>query len=244
MLRIVIGSAVCLLAIFGCGFGSPMTTIPQTSEVEVAPGRWLDVSMKHTVYASDYRIPGDNPHSLERSEARRQMSTNTEDSFKHSKLMEATRLSFEWDSKQVAWEGKEIPITLRELDGRLFMIGFNREDLQRQKTRLVFFEMSDDGSSFTQIPPNSFPRKIATQNMWITPNRYARTNEGIVDMLDLVKNFETDSRLFARTFTAKMWYQIETGTELYSMPSTIPQEFLEQYVKLYQPIPLPTVMKE
>jgi hypothetical protein len=200
--------------------------------------------MKHTVYASDYRTPGDNPHSLGRSEAKRQISTNTEDSSNHSKLMEATRLSFEWDSKQVEWEGKEIPITLRELDGRLFMVGFNREELQRQKTRLVFFEMSDDGGGFKQIVPNNFPRKIATQNMWIAPNRFARTNEGVVDLLDLVKKLDTNSRLFARSFTAKMWYQIETGTELHSMPSTISREFLEQYVELYEPIPLPTIIKE
>ena len=216
------------LILTGCGAGSGIRDVSRSREVEIAPNEWLEVRMVDTVYEPD---------------SKKGVSTHWPEQTGRIIDMEETQLSFEWNGKLVVWKGREIPVSLRKWDDRLFMIGFNREELYYQKTRFVFFKMTQDGTGFETIPASDYPREIATQNMWMSPEtRYFGTRSGKMDSWELIRKLQVENRYFRTTLTAQIWYQIETGTEHSDMPS-IPHEFVVQYAEKYNPVPLPTIVK-
>ena len=52
------------LGVTGCGADSGMTTVSSKNEVEIAPGKWLELSAESTVHASDLKPQTKNPHQL------------------------------------------------------------------------------------------------------------------------------------------------------------------------------------
>lgn len=231
---------VFLLILAGC-MGSGFRNVGRNQEVEIAPDEWLSVRMVHTVFEPDLK----DPHKLSPSDLRNPPALPSSGQTERIIDMEETQLMFEWKGKKVIWRGREIPVSLRKHDGRLYMIGFNREELHYQITRLVFFEMSQNGTGFQVMQANDFPREIATQNMWMSSDsRYFGTYDGVGDSWDLVRNLKIEDGYFGTTLTAHIWYQIETGTRHSDMPGCIPQAFTREYSEEYNPIPLPTIVKE
>lgn len=228
-----------------CCDNSGMTRIHDQREIEVSPGKWLSVALEHKVHLSDVDGSIGDPHRLSPSEAIEQLNNPSPGPSEGDAPAEESRLSFEWAGKKVAWQGKEIPVTLREYDGLLFLVGFNREELHHQKLRMVFFGMNENGTGFDRISPGGFPRQIATQNMWMSPgNRYSGTSEGRLDEWKLLRELNFHNRYFASTLTARIWYQIEHNCEEYVANMTIPQEFVLEYAEKYQPVPLPTIVRD
>lgn len=216
-----------------------MVELPKKGEVEISPGRWLSVSRVATVPQADLK-PTKNPHQLTAVDAIKQFADHAAPS---TPGKEKYRLEFEWNGKTVKWEGKEeIPITLREHDGMLYMVAFNREESAQGKSHLVFLKLGSKGTSFETIAPRDFPRQIATQNMWLG-TRFVKTGDVLVDQWEMLRTLNINAPAFGRRFTAQMWYQIETGTELDQM-GDVDQKFLEDYMAKYKPIALPTIIKE
>lgn len=148
--------------------------------------------------------------------------------------------SFEWKGKQVNWSGPEVPITLREHGGLLYMVGFNRVDLDN--CRFVLFKLNDAGDGFIAVEREEFPKQIATQNLWLRPDtRY----QGVPrrDTWKPLRDLDISYKFFGHTFTAKMWNYLETGKQ-YDQQGIAPHSFLRQYVDQYKPIALPTIVKE
>jgi len=159
----------------------------------------------------------------------------------------------EWKGKKVTWPGKtnrdgeaELPITLREHEGNLFMIVLNREDLEAAK--YVFFKISESGRHFVEIPPSAFPKQIATQNMLLDPRtRYAIGNHGKIDEWELIRKLDSENGYFLNTPTEQIWIQLETGKNVKTvmlMDSDSRKRIVREYVTKYKPIPLPTLVKE
>src|SRR6185436_13248140 len=79
----------------------------------------------------------------------------------------------EWKGKKVVWPGKrnqdgesEIPVTLREHEGNLYLIVINREN-GVEGSKYVYFKLGPSGTRFVKIEPSEFPKRIATQNMYL-----------------------------------------------------------------------------
>lgn len=238
----------CIIQLSGCS-SSETTTIKHKSEVEIAPGKWLILERKSEVYTSDLEVRK-NPHQLTPLDAIKQVVGSAADSGSELKELES-EFSFDWNGKRVEWRGKEIPVTLREHEGMLYMIGFNRED--QNQCRLIFFKLNKKETGFETIKPNSFPPQIATQNMWLSLRlRYVKIydsiakKEYIVDEWQMLRTLDINSIAFDRSFTAAMWYQIENGTEYEQIRynSLLTPGFLEAYVEKYKPIALPTIVRE
>lgn len=237
---------VLMSQVTGCA-ESGMVKVSRKGEVEVAPGKWLPVSRVATVPQADLK-PAKNPHQLSTLDAIKQFADHVAPS---APSKERYRLEFDWNGKTVKWEGKEeIPITLRDHDGMLYMVAFNREESAQGKCHLVFLKLGSEGTSFEAIAPRDFPRQIATQNMWLHPRfRFIKIydsiadREHVVDEWQMLRTLDNNSPAFDRSLTAKMWYQIETGTEL-DLMTDVDQKFLEDYVAKYKPIALPTIIKE
>lgn len=229
---------VLMSQVTGCA-ESGMVKVSRKGEVEVAPGKWLPVSRVATVPQADLK-PAKNPHQLSTLDAIKQFADHVAPS---APSKERYRLEFDWNGKTVKWEGKEeIPITLRDHDGMLYMVAFNREESAQGKCHLVFLKLGSEGTSFEAIAPRDFPRQIATQNMWLGA-RFVKTGDVLVDQWEMLRTLNIHAPAFGRRLTAKMWYQIETGTEL-DLMTDVDQKFLEDYVAKYKPIALPTIIKE
>jgi hypothetical protein len=238
---------LCTAHSSGCS-GSETTTLTYKSEVEIAPDRWLILERKSDVYASDLEAKK-NPHQLTALDAVKQFANHMATSGTELKKLES-EFAFDWKGKRVAWKGKDVPITLREHKGSLYMVGFNREDVHQ--CRFTFFKLNDKGNGFEMITPNTFPRQIATQNMWLNArSRHTKIYDSIakkefmVDEWQMLRTLDLQSPAFDSSFTAKMWYQLETGTEYHQISnSDLTQQFLQDYMAKYKPIALPTIIKE
>ena len=227
-----------LFQVTGCA-ESDMAKVSEKGEVEIAPGKWLSIQGMATVPQADLK-PAKNPHQLSTVDAIKQFADHAAPS---TPGKEKYRIEFEWNGRTVKWAGKEeIPITLREHNGTLYMVVFNREDSAQGKSHFVFLKLAGKGTSFETIASRDFPRQIATQNMWLG-TRFVRTGDVFVDQWQMLRSLDIFAPAFGRRFTAQMWYQIETGTE-YDQIGTVDRKFLEEYVAKYKPIALPTIIKE
>ncbi len=226
-----------------CGGGLDMTTVGASHEIEVAPDKWITVNIWNTVHTVDLKDTQGNPHQISPADAIKQLAEHTPISSSPTIAGEGTRLSFEWNRRKVTWQGNEIPITLREYGGDLFMIGINREVPGLSK--FIFFQINPGETGFDRIQPGSFPRQIATQNMWMNVNgRFFRVGQTLVDEWEVLRTLDVESPYFDHSLTAYVWYQIETGVEKYDMPRLIDETFIREYVRKYEPIALPTIVKE
>ena len=234
----------------GCSSGDT-GIVKHQSEVEISPGRWLTVERKSEVYKPEWDArhrPRKDPHKVTFTEAIQQFVDSAPDSKAADTILRLdSAFTFDWNGKNVEWKGKEFPVTLREHEGSLYMVGFNRQDIH--KCRFVFSRLRKDGSKFEVIGSTEFPRQIATQNMSINllhAGRLVRVGDDLVDTWKVLQTLDIQSRYFriSSNLTAAMWYQIETGTEYWKISnSDLTQQFLQDYVAKYKPIALPTIIK-
>jgi hypothetical protein len=243
--RIVMIMAMAAPLVMACRNDSRMTSVVSSCDVEIAPGKWLAVAMEDTVHSSDLERPREDPHRLGFWGALRRLLAGPTRSPRESVKEEESYISFDWAEKKVEWRGKPIPVTLREQGGRLFFIGFDRGNLRDARSYLRFFSLNQEGTRFVPIEPGDFPRRVATQNMWLHGDaRYWGTNSGLLDSWALLRTLDVDNVHFSSTLTARIWYQIESNREDYLHGSRPPDGFVEEYAKKYKPIPLPTLVKE
>lgn len=155
--------------------------------------------------------------------------------------VDRVRLAFEWNGKTVTWEGDETIKTLREKDGTLYMICFNRENLDLCHYR--FYRLNPSGDGFTRIDAKDFPRAIATKNVgyyWAEEVTPYQNQDFFVSALELERSLDADSEYFCHTGTALIWNYLETGV----YTNFVDKDFPREYANKYHPLPLPTIVKE
>jgi hypothetical protein len=163
------------------------------------------------------------------------------------------RFELQWHGKTVRWEGKrnthdelELPVTLREFEGTLYLITFNREDLNA--VDFAFYRLQDPGPAFVPIPAESFPKSIATENMELGPRtRYTGTLAGPVDTWELTRKLDVEHRYFFVTRTRDIWLSLETGKNFSAVQDfdhERAKQIVREYYRKYKPVPLPTLVRE
>lgn len=244
--KVTVMTALIFMVGVACRDQSSMTTVSSGSEIEIAPGKWLAISRESTVHAMDLEEPRPDPHRLGFWGVVKQMFSEPPRPPKGGGTGEESYISFDWAGKKVEWRGKAIPITLREWNEQLFLIAFDREELiSDMRLYLRFFRLNPQGTGFDRIEPRDFPRKIATQNMWLSGlSRSVGTRDGLLDEWQLLRELDYKNTHFAWMLTARIWYQIESNAESYTYSPDVPYEFAIEYGEKYKPIRLPTLVKE
>jgi len=187
-------------------------------EVEIAPDKWLTVEKTDWYYPDDVII-ADRPLPEK----------------------ERTRLRMTWGGQNVTWESVAIPITLREWEGKLYIIGYDRET-DPDKPRFRYYRQK--GNSFEEIKPHEFPKRIATQNMWIVHAKMPDDDPEKYMDLHLTRKLDPDKPYFDSTMTGHIWAQLATGkddTLQYAGVEDV--DILKDFKEKYDPIPLPTIVK-
>jgi len=168
---------------------------------------------------------------------------------------ESSRYTFQWNGKKVGLNVKltadrssidESPISLREKNGTLYAISFNRKDMRT--TRFVYYALNAKGDGFKEIKAKDYPRDIATQNMWLDGIGRARDiNGNPIDNLKILQELDVYSPFFERSYTSLIWACLELNMSFYEIDETLGGEDLEknakEYAKKHKPIPLKNLIK-
>jgi hypothetical protein len=202
---------VLLLAVSAVACGKAPGSKPASGtkeEVEIAPGQFL---------------------TLER------WDQSVKQSYTGVSGHEKTWLSIPYRGAIVEWEGEPIPVSLREYEERLYLIGYDREGARRQPAwgsrpvPLRYYRQ--EGAQLVEIPPAQFPKRIATQNMWV------RSPEEIDEQVHL----NTRSAGFQGSPTADAWFELMTGRR--PTNKYVDREILDEYVRRFDPIKLTVIRR-
>ncbi|MDH4231656.1 MAG: hypothetical protein OEW04_06455, partial [Nitrospirota bacterium] len=139
-------------------------------------------------------------------------------------------------------KGVEIPLSIREYEGRLYMIGFDRVT-NREKPTYRYYEQK--GRNFQEIAPGAYPKAIATQNMWFSYRYFDSSKGDRVDRVQLAREIDPDNVYFHSTATAEIWCQLMTGKEYYEFAKKpIDRNVLMEFKAKYKPIKLTKIIRE
>lgn len=201
------------------------------NEVEVSPGKWVAIK-KTDVYAVE--------------EVGKNWSYNHIVGFAKGAAEamlkgESTELIIPWNDQELLWKDSSIPVCLREKDGLLYLIAFDRSDMK--KIRFRYYAQKDKG--FKEIPAMEFPKEIASQNMWLKPQAHSTGMNGecICD-IELALDLSPDNKYFVNTMTAGIWNQLMTGEEYSVAVNNVKNDVLQEFVEKYRPIKLTLIIKE
>jgi hypothetical protein len=156
----------------------------------------------------------------------------TVDDAKNKSGEERTRLKLRYGDQEVVWEGREIPVVLREKADKLYMIGYDREtgrlsgdDIERYS----YFQL--EKGVFRSIPRDDFPKELATQNMWLRePKR-----------LQAVLKLDTADPCFWDSVNAAIWEHLMTGEVT---GNRVDKRILDEFKEKYKPIELTEIKRD
>lgn len=154
----------------------------------------------------------------------------------------SSQLAIPRGDKTLMWkeEEDETPVSLREWEDKLYLITFDRSDMS--KIRFRFY--AENGEGFNEIEPDAFPRRIATQNLWLETNNGVRRDGSVINEVQIARDLDPSDYDFQRSLTAKIWMQLESGKECYEIGyDDVEQSFLEEYTKRHTVIGLTTIQR-
>jgi hypothetical protein len=220
---------VGLIIFLGCEKNSKGNRPIREEEIEISPGKFITIERmdKGVDEGKNYDSIGNIIRSF--------WEAITEPG-------EWTWIRIPWNGFVIEWMGADIPVTVREYDRKLYMIGFDRET-NREKFKFRYYEQI--GNSFKEILPSTFPKPIATQNMWFI-GRYSIGAEGNkIDEVQLARDLDPRNIYFENTTTAEIWYQLMTGKEYYEFErKSLDNAVLIEFADKYKPIKLTTIVRE
>jgi hypothetical protein len=153
-----------------------------------------------------------------------------------------TGLSIPWEGTNITWRSHEIPVCLRAHDGKLYMIGFDR-DTDFSKPRFKYF--AQKGGILKEVPPSEYPKQIASQNMWFGDRYLVDLVGNTIDEVQLARDLDPENGHFRRSLTAQIWYHLETGKDYFETEGKrLEKLVLAAYVAAHNPIALPTIVKD
>lgn len=154
---------------------------------------------------------------------------------------ERTRLTVPWMGEQIVWDSSSIPFSLRESNKVLFIIGFDR-DTDFSKPRLRYYRQLS--TKFEEIKPDEFPKAIATQNMWLSPDAKSRgTDNKLHYDLQMARDIDPDDEYFHDSLTARVWAHLTTGKDYHEQDRRADAKTLKAFKRTNSPIPLPTIIR-
>ncbi len=159
---------------------------------------------------------------------------------------EWTHIGVPWNGKLLEWKGEPIPICLREFEGKLYMVVYDRT--VPNKSRFRYYK--EDKETLIEIKASDFPKKIAIQNMWLT-EQWGWGDEGAIDRIQILIDLNPSHKYFRSTgLTSSLWICLSTEKEYYEIDGynvkiTYDEEkkILLEYAQKYEPIKLTQIVK-
>jgi hypothetical protein len=177
-----------------------------------------------------------------------------------------TDLVIKYEGKIVKYEGPagvNAPEALMEYNKKLYVLALDasaqslKECQERGPWRWRCFEQ--DGLGFKEIPAASYPRSIATINIWRPDGfqgkisrRFRRGTHGEkIDQLAFAKSFDTEDLYFADCEIAWLWYMLEVVNDFGAVTGGMglsdmrydsqDRTFIRNFKAKYKPVQLTTM---
>jgi hypothetical protein len=150
----------------------------QKGEVEIAPGRFIEVE-ERSISSDD----GSPPQ-------------------KGKKFFETVELRLRWNGTNVHWKGNSGSLNLRALEGRLFLITFDRVSKGIEECEFRYY--AQEGEELKEIPSPQFPKAIAGQNLDFG-QRY------LADWIDSETQFKSRGTWIQGIFTSAKVLRLMSG---------------------------------
>jgi hypothetical protein len=151
----VCSACLCLILVVSCSRSNQEANVSDdakdiasdgfdTGEIEVSPGHFLKLAGR--LNSSGTKKPTlEELHVFGASEVGRKPGIE---------------LRVPWNGKIVQWKDKNsIPFNLREFEGKLFLIAFDRETLGVEKAHFRYFKQSND--RLIEIGASEYPKQVA-----------------------------------------------------------------------------------
>jgi hypothetical protein len=159
--------------------------------------------------------------------------------------------------------GVNPPESLMEYKGKLYVLAFDasarslNECRERGPWRWRCFEQ--DGTGFKEIPASSYPRSIATINIWrpggfqgTTSRRFRWGMHGEkIDQLAFARSFDTENLYFPNCEIAWLWFMLEVDNDLKAVTGVMgvskirydsqDRTFVRNFKQKYNPVQLTTM---
>lgn len=135
-----------------------------------------------------------------------------------------------WKSDNLRWAGFGYPLSIRSHEEKLYLIVLDKTDYQRNRFR--FFAQSHGG--FSEIPAKDYPKEIATQNLCLNKKEGFRNDGTVINPIEIAIKLDVADSCFQASYTAMIWYQLETGKEYFEIQKTtafIDERFLQEFLK-------------
>ncbi|MGG6231133.1 hypothetical protein [Tenacibaculum sp. SDUM215027] len=137
------------------------------------------------------------------------------------------RSSIKFDYNSISYSHKGsyfLPYVIKLFKDNFYVVSFDRTNM----SKIIFrFFKSDKKGSFKEIKAEEFPKHLAVQNRKLKDTAVYYGDE----TKEMMKTLNPDE--IKNTLTAKMWFQLERGTNYYEMPSDISLDFLKSYKEKY-----------
>jgi hypothetical protein len=152
-------------------------------------------------------------------------------------------MELELQDKKFTWAGFGTPISVRLHNNELYMIVL---DSETDYTRMRFRFYHNKLGGFSEIPASDYPKQIAIQNLALKKtDGYEGDGKTPIRPTEITKKLDPNDIHFRRSLTAKIWYQLVTGTEYFEEKnSTIDKTFIEEYIKQHKTVKLNDIVRE
>lgn len=144
----------------------------------------------------------------------------------------SAQLTFQHEGRTITWKGTDIPVSLRLMGNRFYIIGYDQPaDIAHIAKEIkhgespppkLFHYYRQEGNSFVAIPTASYPPKLAYQNMWYQESE-----------LEALRSRDFKSPDFVHSLVPLIWADIlDEYREGYPVKDL---EMLERFVRLHEP---------
>lgn len=200
--------------------------IYERGEVEVAPSVFAPVGLR-SAGSTNNAAPTLYDHAFPKKE----------------NLTDFTELEVDWNGRQVHWQGNAHPVNLRVLEGKLYLIAFDRTS--KGHNHAIFRYYAQDGTNFIEISPTAFPKAVAGQNMGFFYREFMCGNDRR-DLVQLARDMDPSDPCFARRLTAYIWAHLATGQQYFESESqgAISEALLREFARTNHPIRLTAIIRD
>lgn len=138
-------------------------------------------------------------------------------------------VNYFFKAKKYSWEGSFLPIILNIYNNKFYLVA--KDDITNIiKPRFRYYCYIE---IWREISANEFPKAIAVENLNVENEFFDFNRNKTIFYYEILEKLDITFAPFAKSNTAHIWYELETGRKLFEAPEKINQDFLINFKNKY-----------
>jgi hypothetical protein len=139
-------------------------------------------------------------------------------------------LKFTYKKENYLYISNFDPIVLNCFNSNIYVIAFDRFS----NFHKIVFRYYKFDKKWIDIEPKEFPKSITIQNLGLEKEN-GFINGKALNEYEMCWELDTTFGPFQRSLTAKIWFELGTGTKYYEAPDRINEDYLQKFKLKYIP---------